>query len=65
MFQVWQNFGVDATSQKYTPGGHDGKGQISGHRTENVSRSDGVLEYWSDGPSLVNSMHQIISMASV
>jgi len=28
-------------------------------------RSDGVLEYWSDGLSLVNSMHQRISMASV
>jgi hypothetical protein len=30
-----------------------------------VSRSDGVLEYWSDGLLLVNSMHQRVSMASV
>jgi hypothetical protein len=30
-----------------------------------VSRSDGVLEYWNDGLSLVNSMHYRISMTYV
>jgi hypothetical protein len=30
-----------------------------------VSRSDGVLEYWSDGLSFVNSMHRRICIASV
>jgi hypothetical protein len=29
-----------------------------------VSRRDGVLEYWSDGLSIMNSMHQRISVAS-
>ena len=29
------------------------------------SGSDGVLEYWSDGLSLVNSMRQRLSMSSV
>jgi hypothetical protein len=42
-----------------------GLGQRKSALPVTVSRRDGVLDYWSDGLSLVNSMHLRISMASV
>jgi hypothetical protein len=41
-----------------------GSGQREPILPVTVSRSDGVLEYWSDGLSLVNSIHQRDPMTS-
>ena len=62
-----RNFGSPADSKPYGIEAGPAEDPVSGGQRYSalpvtVSRSDGVLEYWSGGLSLVNSMHQRISM---